>query len=284
MLGKLLKHEWTATRRILIPVNLTIILITIVGCIFLGTDLLQSENSIPLVILLIILYAISMIILDLVSTIYLLVRFYKNLFTAEGYLMFTLPVTPLQLLNAKLIVASLWAIFNTLLTMGSIFALSFSSGYYAAVHENSTDKGAFLSGFISALSNGAQDTASFQDIFGYTPVVLIFLCFILFLVSSFFSLTMGYLAITLGQLVEKCRVACSIVFYIALYIGTQITSSIILIVINLRNITGTATDSLSTTRSIYSTIFPASIILNLVLGILFYIITLILMRKKVNLE
>ena len=87
MLGKLLKYEWTATRRILIPVNLTIILITIVGCIFLGTDILQSENSIPLVILLIILYAISMIILDLVSTIYLLVRFYKNLFTAEGYLM-----------------------------------------------------------------------------------------------------------------------------------------------------------------------------------------------------
>lgn len=284
MLGKLLKHEWKATRRILLPINLTIILITIVGCIFLATDLLQNENSIPLVILLIILYAISLIILGAASTIYLLIRFYKNLFTNEGYLMFTLPVTPVQLLNSKLIVACSWTCLNALLTIASFFCFGLSSGYYAAIHENSNSKGQFLSGFISALSNGAQDTASFHDVFGYTPLGLILLCVVITLITSFFSLLMGYLSIILGQLMEKRKVACSIAFYIVFYISTQIISTVIMILVNMGNITGNSSDPLSLTRSIYGTALPVSAILYLVLSILFYVIVSLILRKKVNLE
>lgn len=79
MLGKLIKHEWHATKRILLPINLALLLITLVGCLFLGTDILQTENSLPLVILLLLLYALSLIALITVSGIYLLIRFYKNL-------------------------------------------------------------------------------------------------------------------------------------------------------------------------------------------------------------
>lgn len=284
MLRKLMKHEWIATRRILLPVNLTIILITLVGCVFLATDILHSENSLPLVILLITLYALSIMVLSLISNIYLLVRFYKNMFTAEGYLMFTLPVTPVQLLNSKLIVACLWSLFNTLLTLTSFFSLGFFSAYYSAIHGDSNPKSAFLSGFISVMSNGAQDSASFQDVFGYPPEKLIFLCFVLLLISAFFSLTMGYLSFTLGQLIEKHKLACSIVFYIAFYIGTQIVSSILMVVINLKTLFDSTLDALELTASIYSSVIPTAIILHLILGILFYIITLFLIRKKVNLD
>lgn len=284
MLGKLIKHEWIATRRILLPVNLTIILITLVGCIFLGTDILRSKNSLPLVVLLITLYALSMIVLSLTSSIYLLVRFYRNLFSAEGYLMFTLPVKPVQLLNSKLIVACLWSFFSTLLTLASFFALGFSSGYYSAMHSDSNEKSAFLSDFIAAVTNGARDSASFQEVFGYTPAELLLLCFILLFISAFFSLTLGYLSIALGQLIEKYKLACSIVFYIALYIGTQIISSIVLVVINMGTLLDSDLDALTLTRSIYHSVLPASTILYLVLGILFYLITFVLIRKKVNLD
>ena len=284
MLGKLIKHEWIATRRILLPVTLTIILITLVGCIFLGTDILRSENSLPLVVLLIILYALSMIVLSLTSSIYLLVRFYRNLFSAEGYLMFTLPVKPVQLLNSKLIVACLWSFFSTLLTLASLFALAFSSGYYSVMHSDSAEKEAFLSDIISVMTNGVRTSASFQDVFGYTPVELLLLFLILIFVSAFFSLTLGYLAIVLGQLVEKHKLACSIVFYIALYIGTQVIFSMALVIINMGTILNSDLDALELTQNIYHSVLSASTILYLVLGILFYLITFVLIRKKVNLD
>lgn len=284
MLRKLMKHEWFATKRILLPVNLTILLITCMGCIFLGTDILHGENSLPLVILLIILYALSMLVLCMVSTVYLLVRFYKSLFSREGYLMFTLPVTPAQLLNSKLIVALLWSFFNSLLTIASIFALGFSSGYYVAGHNSSTDKSAFLTGLISALSGEAQDSVSFQDVFGYEPLELLLVCIACILIGAFFSMLMGYLAIALGQLIEKYKVACSIAFYIVLYICTQIMTSIIMVVVNIDTLLGDVQTISVLTSSIYSTVLPSSAILNLILGILFYIITLWILRKKVNLD
>ncbi len=284
MLKKLIKHEWEATRRILLPLNLTIVLITVVGCFFLCTDILQLDNSLPLVILLIVFYALSMIVLTFAAYIYLMVRFYRNLFTSEGYLMFTLPVTRTQLLNSKLIVAFLWNCFNILLTVVSIFAISFSSSYYALVHDSATDGNAFLSGLVTAVSGGTQTTASIQDVFGYSLPTLIVVCCITLIVSSFFSLTMGYLAITLGQLMERHKLIASIGFYIAFYIVIQVLSSILMIVINLNTLLGAESDPLALTRSIYGSLLPATNIFNLILGVIFYFITRLILGKKVNLE
>ncbi len=284
MLRKLIKHEWIATRRILLPLNFAIILITLVGCLFLGTNILHSQNSLPLVILLILLYAFSMIILTTISSVYLLVRFYKNLFTAEGYLMFTLPVTPVQLLNSKLITAYLWSFISSLLSIASIFALGFSSGYYAVAHNSSNTKEEFLSSFVYSLSDGTQSSFSFQDVFGYSAPDFLILCVITLLIGCFFSLTMGYLAIALGQLIGKYKLACSIGFYIALYISTQILSSTIMIIVNLHNITDDSASVFELTSSIYKTVLPITSLTSLVLGLLFYIITIFIMRKKVNLD
>lgn len=284
MLKKLIKHEWEATRRILLPLNLTIVLITVVGCFFLCTDILQLDNSLPLVILLIVFYALSMIVLTFAAYIYLMVRFYRNLFTSEGYLMFTLPVTRTQLLNSKLIVAFLWNCFNILLTVVSIFAISFSSSYYALVHDSVTDGNAFLSGLVTAVSGGTQTTASIQDVFGYSLPTLIVVCCITLIVSSFFSLTMGYLAITLGQLMERHKLIASIGFYIAFYIVIQVLSSILMIVINLNTLLGAESDPLALTRSIYGSLLPATTVFNLILGVIFYFITRLILGKKVNLE
>lgn len=285
MLKKLIKHEWEATRRILLPLNLTIVLITVVGCLFLCTDILQRDNSLPLVIVLIVFYTFSMIVLTFAAYIYLMIRFYRNLFTSEGYLMFTLPVTRTQLLNSKLIVAFLWNCFNILLTMASIFAIGFSSSYFALIHEDSATEGnAFLSGLVTAISDGAQTTASFQDVFGYSLPTLLTICCITLIVSSFFSLIMGYLSIALGQLMERHKLIASIGFYIAFYIVIQILSSILMIVINLNTLLGTESDSLALSRSIYGSLLPAATVFNLILGVIFYFITRLILGKKVNLE
>ena len=59
----------------------------------------------------------------MVVSIYIAVRFYKNLYTDEGYLMHTLPVTPRQLLVSKLTVGSLWSFLVTILTLWAVFLI-----------------------------------------------------------------------------------------------------------------------------------------------------------------
>lgn len=282
MLGKLMKHEWRATKRILIPVNLTIIIITVVECLLFACDVLYHKNSIPLVFLLILLYALSLIALATVSSIYLYVRFYKNLFTHEGYLMFTLPVTPLQLVNSKLIIGMVWTFINIILSAGSLFAIVFSGTYFSAKH--GVMKEDFLADLSSVLSGGTTTATSFKEIFGYSVPEFLIVCVITLLISSFFSLAMGYLAIALGQLIEKYKLACSIGFYIALYVVTQIISSCFMIIVNIRNITNASEDFLGASMNIYQSVLPATAVLSLILGIVFYIITLLIIRKKVNLD
>lgn len=198
--------------------------------------------------------------------------------------MFTLPATPIQLLNSKLIVAYIWESLNTLIWIGSIFALSFSSGYYSAVHGDATPKSAFLSGFSSAITGGATDSVSFAEVFGYSLPTFIILGIVVLLIGNFFSLAMGYLAIALGQLVKKHKLGCSIGFYIALYVVVQIISSIAIIGINLPAITNDSLSLLEFSNNVYRTLLPCSAVLSLILGILFYIITVFIMRKKVNLD
>lgn len=284
MLGKLIKHEWRATRRLMIPVNLAILAITLAGCGILSTNVFANENAIPLAVFLIVLYALSLFALGMVTTVYLLVRFYKNLFTREGYLMFTLPVTPFQLLNAKLITGYLWAVINTCLSILSIGALvGFTAGYHT--RSNSGTNSLFDPAITYQVNGTTREFSSFEDFFGYSMPVLLLICLILLLIGCFSSLTMGYLSIALGQLIEKYKLACAIAFYIALSILMQIINSISMIAANISTIIRPDTaDSIEFFQNIYGSMVPLSIIVNLILGILFYMITIIIMKKKVNLD
>ena len=51
------------------------------------------------------------------------IRFYKNLFSDEGYLTLTLPVTRGQHLFSKTIVGTAWCLLDQLLLLGSIFLI-----------------------------------------------------------------------------------------------------------------------------------------------------------------
>lgn len=284
MLGKLIKHEWKATRRLMLPVNLAILIITLAGCGILSTSIFNNENAMPLAVFLFILYGFSLFSLCLVTAVYLLVRFYKNLFTREGYLMFTLPATPVQLLHAKLFTGYIWTVINSCLTILSIGALGFAAGYRSA--RSSSWNIELFSTAATYQANGVTwKITSFEELTGYSlPVfLLLFLGFLLF--SCFASLTMGYLSIMLGQLVEKYKLACSIAFYIAFSIGLQIVNSIAMIVININSIIHPdLNDFIDVSQKIYGSLFPISGILNMIFGFLFYFLTIFIMKKKVNLD
>lgn len=287
MLRKLLKHEWKSVSKVLFPVNLAIILLTVIGCIILSTNLFDTKEALPLAVLLLVLYALSLMSFSFVTLIYVYVRFYKNLFTSEGYLMYTLPVTPTQLFHSKLIVGYFWTALNSLFTILSFAALGFAAGFHAAVKEADSVPSSFLNEMFSiSINEEITETFSFADLFGYPPVEFFILLLTMILISCLSTVLMGYLSILLGQLMEKFKLAASIGFYIAIYLVTQIISSIAMILPNIHLMVGNL-DSTSPTNAmaeLYHNLLPSTIVTYLILGSIFYVISLLLMRRNVNLD
>lgn len=109
MLRKLLKHEFRATGRIMLPLYLVLLAAAVGGNfsirVLLETDLWVTNLFGGLVLTF---FAVAMIGV-LVMTIAVVVRrFYKNLLQDEGYVMMTLPCSVHQHIWCKLIVSAVW--------------------------------------------------------------------------------------------------------------------------------------------------------------------------------
>ena len=106
MLGKLFKYEMKATSRIFLPVYIAVVLFAALGRLVTGIDLFSNELS-WLSGIFMGTYVLVIVATAVLTYIVVIQRFYKNLLTDEGYLMFTLPVKPSRLILSKLFSAML---------------------------------------------------------------------------------------------------------------------------------------------------------------------------------
>ena len=126
MLGKLIKYENRNVKKALLPLALGIILVSILGTIMLKISLFTSENFQPGSVIATVLSTGSSLmlgfsILAIISAIFVAFfliyqRYYRSMFTDEGYLTFTLPVKPNQILFSKIFVGVIWAIITAIST------------------------------------------------------------------------------------------------------------------------------------------------------------------------
>lgn len=109
MLRKLLKHEFRATGRVMLPMYL-ILLVTAVGSNLAGRGMLDRQSDILniLGVLIVMAFGIAICGALVMSFVLMIQRFYKNLLQDEGYLMFTLPASVHQHVWSKLIVSAVW--------------------------------------------------------------------------------------------------------------------------------------------------------------------------------
>jgi len=122
MLNKLLKHEFKDTARI-IPMFYLISLIfasMVLSAKTLDIDWFRMTTSFVLLLL--------GIAVSIVTFVVIAIRFYKNLYSNEGYLMFTLPVKPHLLLAAKGITAFLWMLLSYGVTVGAFYISLYGFG------------------------------------------------------------------------------------------------------------------------------------------------------------
>ena len=234
MLGKLIKHEWRAFWKIPAFVNLFLAIFTVFGVIALNAKIWETENPIiqSVSVFVLLFYCIALIVISFVTIFYTALRFYKNLYSDEGYLMHTLPVSQNSLIISKLVVSYAWTIITWLVIMCSIFCLLWaclsSSGENISLMEIIRQVTDFFtdSSFIS----------EYKATFGISFIHTIILIFVFCIISPIYNTLMIYASISLGQLFKKHKVLGSILSYIGIYIVLQIIQSIATAPITLHNV------------------------------------------------
>lgn len=261
MLGKLIKHEWKAVGKVLAIMHVALILMAIIGKIMLSIDVLREAW--PMWSALLCLYVISVIAVGVGTHIYLAMRFYKNMYTDEGYLSFTLPVKPWEHIFSKTLVSSIWILIDGVVIAASILILVMYKGM-------GTD---FLQGWNELMVELASD-----GVFVSWKVIQFIITAILSLIGM--PLTY-YFSISIGQLFNSHKMLASVVVYFVTINVMQIVSTVISAGFMI-GITETTINIES--ASMYGGILTIGMIEQIVVTVGFWLITNFIMNKKLNLE
>ena len=269
MLGKLFKHEFKETAKLLLPLDLILLAITLIGCILLGSSILQNEALQVFSISCLTIYVLSIFALFIITAVYLTVRFYKTMYAAQGYLTHTLPVSTTSIIHVKLLTGVFWSLIAAVITTGSIFLL------IRVAAGNDWDPAAFS---IAADAIYESLGIPFGEFMSYIILSAILSCFSMIL--------MIFASLSIGQLFGQHRILAAVVTYIVFYIIQQIISMIVLFALGIGNAYDLSDAALSSSAlaSFYRGTFITGIIEALVFGIAYYITGRYITCKRLNLE
>ena len=212
MVKKLIKHEYLAFFRSMCP----ICAITLgVGLLTRIIQLFESDSAAYAIISgsAFVVFWVSVMV-ALVATIALSVkRFYTNLFTAEGYLSMTLPVTAGQHIFAKLLVAVTGSIatFITVLISASVSCF-----------------GKTLWEIIKAIDFLARDAVAKWGAHFIFYVIEAVIMAVVFITYNF---VVFYLCISIGQRAKKNRILAAFGAYFGYYVITQIVGTMFILIL-----------------------------------------------------
>ncbi|KNZ43506.1 hypothetical protein [Acetobacterium bakii] len=273
MLGKLLKYEIKATGRTFLPLYLALIVLTIITKVLLFVAIpdavMVSESGsnfdLPLVISLS-LYGTIIVALFVLTLIVIIQRFYKNLLTDEGYLMFTMPVQTWKLILSKLLTAILWTIVCGFAVAISIFILALGN---FSMMELSQEIGKMYS--------------EFQNQFGMSLNIIIGEGIMLMIVDIISSILMIYVAIAIGQLFNQHRILASFGAYIGITVILQIVMSLLTLLFPVFGMDYLMSSEMNEIAVMQ--IFINSVtVFNIICIAAFYFITNYILKNRLNLE
>lgn len=261
MLGKLMKYELKATSRLLVPLFSILLVMSLINrFVFQISDdgkILGLFNQ-----FLVVTYIITIFAVLIVTSIYMIVRFYKNLLTDEGYLMFTLPVKTHELITSKLLINMFWTVISFAVVLLSLF-IAFATP--DNLHQV----------FIGMKEVFAQMNRELGGSGTLLCIEFIFM-FIFGLVSN---VLLVYVSIAIGQQVTKHKIIGSFAAYMVIYMALQFLS--MLAIIPFGYIVSNTQPDPSIVPKI---IFPISILILIAGCAACYFVTNYMFKRKLNLD
>ncbi len=279
MLRKLIKYDFKALSRYLIVIHAMLLITAVLGrLLFVGRIMsdpgrLSNAGAIATIIGIII-YVILFMTAVFGTMLMIAICFYKNLYSDEGYLTHTLPVTRGQLLISKTVSGSVWMLLDMMMVILSLFILVLTRPVLDS----------FSSSWDELLS-----AMGFPASTGYGKILLAFA--VLFIVSAVGNVVLIYVSITIGQLFSNHRVLGAVVVYFVINTIVSIICSIAGTVFSMSSFIHAADESSfvmmvndGVIYQVYARLFLFSLVLEIIPAIGAYTVTYLLMQKKLNLN
>lgn len=208
MLGKLIKHEFRATGRLMAPLFGALLLLAVFSRV--ANQILQQVPNPTRVlyivsVLLAIVYVLAGLGVMVFSTVLMIKRFHQNFLTDEGYLMFTLPVGVHSLLWSKLITAALFFLFTFAAELLALAIVIWQGGVSAELYNN----------FIS----GLRELGSYYTGNG---IAIALETFAMLFVSLLVTCLLFYAPMSIGYSFANHKGLLSVVFYFVIQSVQQI--------------------------------------------------------------
>jgi len=271
MVKKLFKHEFIyyfRTFALFLPIVLVIGIMARVFRFF--------ENFDSVLVDIVIFSSASMLVvacfaLLMLSVVVAVVRFYKNMYSAEGYLTFTLPVNNAQHIFVKLLTAiCCQAICLLTVILAAIIAIS----------------GEPLKDFLLMLTAGISEF--YEDIGAVSFIAFVFDIIVIALLSVAGNMLLYYACITVGQTAKKNRILMAVGAYFIYYVATQVISTVIVMIFTVLGMSGVfdgivmwLDDHMILTMHLT---MGVSIVIYAAMAVAFWFVTQSIMTKKLNLE
>lgn len=219
MLGKLIKYEFKHTSKTMMTTYAALAIATLMGSIALARTgpTIDSVDTFfdVLSVVMLVLYIIAIISIYCIDFIYLCYHYNKTMYSSQGYLTHTLPVSPTATFGAKILVFFTWMFLSCVLSVLSVMVL---------LQVGTAGE------FFRELSSIAWSDINRQihDLFGMSAGRLLFV----FFVESILGILLYILWITasmaIGQLFHKNRTVFGILAAFCFYMINQAVSSIYL--------------------------------------------------------
>lgn len=272
MVKKLFKHEILAHLRLWLPTQAVLFAVAIFMRILLFFENDETIYSITFGSS-IFLYVVAIIVCLVATIAFSVMRFYKNLFTHEGYLTFTLPISPFEHIFVKTSTAVLFVVMTFVSVNVSLMIVT---------------SGELLIEIFKAFSYLINDL--FRVINGFHLMLYTFELIILGFVSLIGMFLLYYTCIAIGQMAKKNRKAAAFGVFFGLYVVSQILSTVFIIFLS------TSPDFLQVLMhnierfaeahpyAFVHVLFITMIVISAAVAALYFFVTHLIIRKKLNLE
>lgn len=269
MVKKLYKHEFTAWLRIIAFFWAATILTAIINRV---VQLFENDSVYYNILFAFSLVAffVGLLCSAAAPLIFGIVRFYKNFFTGEGYLTFTLPATKEQLLWVK---------------VSSAVCFSLLSGLVCVLSGWIVLSGEVFTEICKAAAYLLRDITGKElaHLIGWVIEMALLL-----LISDVCNHLFFYTCICIGQTFRKNRILAAVGVYFAYYIITQILSTIFSVTFALLAESGVL-DGIGKWIGDHAELsihlgLSGSVVLSLGMGAVYWLVCRWVLRKKLNLE
>ena len=291
MLGKLMKYEWKNIWKAGTLMLLGMLVVTVIGCVVLRmpgglvTEIADGNNMnatqswfvLSSFVATLILYVIMLLASTWGMLIFLGIRFYRSMYTDEGYLSHTLPVTANQLFLSKVLVSGVWYLFITIGIGISVVALivSLMTGLLN-IGELSSVLTQYNGNIWEFLADAFYELGrTYEEEMGINLLHYGITLLLTYVAGPFITMVTLFGALTIGQLSSKHKGLMGMTILSSI-IGSTVQSAFMFGA----NVANSASGITVSTNSAYD----INVITSLLIAAIMYGVSYYIMNRKLNLD